>query len=212
MDWQGVTLLAMAAANTNTSTRTGAGARSSRSSHTAAHSHLGRNILTLRQARRQTQQQMAARAQIPRATWANLESGAANPTLAVLVRVAAALAVRLEELIEPPRRTGRLYPAATLPMRTRGAVTIRKLLPESVAGLELERLELPIGAAMAGVPHTTGTREYLTCERGRIELSAGGERFTLEPGDVVVFRGDQRHGYRNIGTTTTVAYSVIVFV
>ena len=52
---------------------------------------------------------------------------------------------------------------------------------------------------MAGVPHTPGTREYLTCERGQIELSAGGESFALDPGDVVVFRGDQRHGYRNTG-------------
>ena len=33
----------------------------------------------------------------------------------------------------------------------------------------------------------------------------------LDPGDVVVFRGDQRHGYRNTGATTTVAYSVIAF-
>ena len=64
---------------------------------------------------------------------------------------------------------------------------------------------------MAGVPHTPGTREYLTCERGTIELSAGGERWTLAPGDVVVFRGDQRHGYRNRGPTTAVAYSVIAF-
>ena len=206
MDWQGGSLLAMAGVNSNANPRSGAAGRSS------AHANLGRNIQSLRQARGQTQQQMSARAQIPRASWANLESGVANPTLAVLVRVAAALAVRLEELIEPPRRTGRLYPAATLPVRTRGSVTIRKLLPESVAGLELERLELPAGAAMVGVPHTTGTREYLTCERGRIELSAGGEGFTLDPGDVVVFRGDQKHGYRNAGAGAAVAYSVIVFV
>jgi quercetin dioxygenase-like cupin family protein len=72
-------------------------------------------------------------------------------------------------------------------------------------------MELPAGAAMAGVPHTTGTREYLTCERGEIELSAGGASWTLGPGDVVVFRGDQKHGYRNPGTTTTIAYSVVAF-
>ena len=60
-------------------------------------------------------------------------------------------------------------------------------------------MELPPRAAMGGVPHKLGTREYLTCERGQIELSAGGESFTLDPGDVVVFRGDQRHGYRNTG-------------
>ena len=173
--------------------------------------NLGRNIAALRDARGQTQQQIARLAGIPRATWANLETGAANPTLAVLVRVAQALGVRLEELIEPPRRLGRLYPAASLPARVRGAVTVRKLLPESIPGLEIERMELPARAAMAGVPHTAGTREYLTCERGQIELSAGGATFLLEPGDVVVFRGDQKHGYRNPGGAAAVAYSVVAF-
>ena len=32
-------------------------------------------------------------------------------------------------------------------------------------------------------PHTPGTREYLTCISGRIELVASGERWQLEPGD-----------------------------
>jgi transcriptional regulator with XRE-family HTH domain len=179
--------------------------------HERTAAHLGRNIQTLREARGQTQQQIARVAGIPRATWANLESGAANPTLAVLIKVAGALSVRVEELIEPPRRVGRLYSAATLPSRTRGLVTVRKLLPETIAGLEIERMELPPRAAMAGVPHTAGTREYLTCERGQIELSAGGASFLLGPGDVVVFRGDQKHGYRNPAATTTVAYSVVAF-
>lgn len=173
--------------------------------------NLGRNIQQLRQTRGLSQQQMAKLAAIPRATWANLESGAANPTLAVLVGVAQALQVRLEELIEPPRRAGRLYLAAALPSRIRGGVTVRKLLPETIAGLEIERMELPVGAAMSGVPHTPGTREYLTCERGQVELSAGGERWTLDPGDVVVFRGDQKHGYRNLGAGPAAAYSVVAF-
>jgi len=173
--------------------------------------YLGRNIQTLREARGRTQEQIARVAGIPRATWANLESGAANPTLSVLIKVAQALQVRLEELIEPPRRTGRLYRAAELPWREKNSVVVRKLLPETIAGLEIERMELPPRAAMGGVPHKLGTREYLTCERGQIELSAGGESFTLDPGDVVVFRGDQRHGYRNLVATTTVAYSVIAF-
>ena len=173
--------------------------------------HLGRNIQTLREARGRTQQQIARVAGIPRATWANLESGAANPTLSVLIKVAHALQVRLEELIEPPRRTGRLYRAADLPWREKNTVVVRKLLPETIPGLEIERMELPPRASMAGVPHTAGTREYLTCERGQIELSAGGESFALQPGDVVVFRGDQKHGYRNPGATTTIAYSVIAF-
>jgi len=176
-----------------------------------AAANLGRNIQQLREARGLSQQQIATLAGIPRATWANLESGAANPTLAVLVRVAQALQVRVEELIEPPRRAGRLYKSSALPARKRGAVTVRKLLPETIAGLEIERMELPPGASMAGIPHTPGTREYLTCERGQIELSTGGSSWTLTPGDVVVFRGDQKHGYRNPGASATVAYSVVAF-
>ncbi|HEY0709462.1 MAG TPA: XRE family transcriptional regulator [Polyangia bacterium] len=173
--------------------------------------NLGRNIQALRVARGLSQHQIAKLGRIPRATWANLESGAANPTLAVLVSVAQALQVRLEELIEPPRRTGRLYRAATLPVRKRGSVSVRKLLPETIAGLEIERMELPARSAMSGVPHTPGTREYLTCEIGHIELSAAGERFELQAGDVVVFRGDEKHGYRNLGDAAAVAYSVIAF-
>lgn len=173
--------------------------------------HLSRNLRTLREARGLTQQQMAKLSGVPRPTWANLESGVANPTLSVLARVADALQVRLEELIEPPKSLAKLYKAAELPMRRRGAVQVRKLLPESLPGLELERMEFAPGSAMTGIPHTPGTREYLTCERGEIELSVSGKTWSLAAGDVVVFRGDQRHGYRNASQAPATAYSVIAF-
>ncbi len=171
--------------------------------------HLGNNIRQLREARGLTQQQIAKVAGVPRPTWANLESGAANPTLAVLIKVASALQVSLEELISPPRTTSKFYAAASLPTRQRGKVTVRRLLPEAIAGLEIERMELPPGASMSGIPHTPGTREYLTCEAGEIELSESGRVWKLGPGDVVVFRGDQSHGYRNPGARAAIAYSVI---
>ena len=51
---------------------------------------LARNIKQLREARGVTQQHLAKAAGVPRATWTNLESGTANPTLTVLHRVASA--------------------------------------------------------------------------------------------------------------------------
>lgn len=62
---------------------------------------------------------------------------------------------------------------------------------------------------MGGMPHTEGTREYLVCERGSVALTVSGETFTLEPGDSLAFRGDQKHSYRNVGRSTAVAVSVI---
>ena len=175
------------------------------------HDHLADNIKALREARNLSQQQIAKAAGVPRATWTNLESGGANPTLAVLVKVANALQIRVDELLAAPRRTARHLVAADLPTRQRGAVAIRKLLPEPLPGLDIERMVLPAGARMAGVPHTPGTREYLTCERGAIQLAVAGEVYALAEGDVVSFRGDQRHAYHNPGAATSIAYSVIAF-
>lgn len=177
----------------------------------AAAEHLGENVRQLREGRGLTQEQMAKIAGIPRATWSNLESGSANPTLAVLTKVANALQTRLEELLSPPRTAAKLVRVTELFVRKRGSVEVRRLLPEALPGLEIERMTFPPQASMSGVPHTPGTREYLTVERGEVELSVGGEQFVLGPGDVVMFRGDQRHGYKNAGAKEAVAYSVIAF-
>ncbi len=171
---------------------------------------LSRNIRQLRDARGMTQQQMAKFSGLPRATWANLESGAANPTLSVLHKVALALQIPLEELISAPRAACKLYPRDSLPLRSRGQVAVRKLLPDPIAGMAIDRMDFPPRSQMTGVPHTPGTREYLTCETGSILLVAAGEKWTLRAGDVVVFRGDQRHSYQNPGGERAVGYSVVV--
>lgn len=173
--------------------------------------HLADNVRNLREGRGLTQQQIAKIAGVPRATWANLESGSANPTLAVLTKAANALQTRLEELLSAPRTQARHVRAAELFLRKRGSVEVRRLLPEALPGLEIERMSFPPQASMSGVPHTPGTREYLTVERGQVELSVGGQQFLLEQGDVVMFRGDQRHGYKNPTSKESVAYSVIAF-
>jgi transcriptional regulator with XRE-family HTH domain len=171
---------------------------------------LGQNVRQLRAARGLTQAQMAGLAELPRATWANLETGAANPTLAVLERVAGALQVTMEELVQAPRAAVQHYKRGTLPVRLRGNVEVRRLLPDAIPGMEIDRMALPARARHVGVPHTPGTREYLACESGTIELVAAGERWTLAPGDTVAFRGDQRHSYFNPGPGPAVGYSVVV--
>ncbi|HXK23882.1 MAG TPA: XRE family transcriptional regulator [Myxococcota bacterium] len=174
--------------------------------------NLASNVRRLRESRGLSQQQMARLAGMPRPTWASLESGSANPTLQVLKRAAAALQVSIEELIGPPRTACRRFAAADVPERRRQGARLRPLLPESIAGLEIARMELAPGGQLSGIPHTPGTREYLFCEGGRLELHASGERWELGPGEVLVFRGDQRHGYRNPDARRpSLAISVVCF-
>jgi transcriptional regulator with XRE-family HTH domain len=171
---------------------------------------LAANLRHLREARGQTQEQMARLAGVPRATWGHLESGAANPTLAVLDRVATALQVPIEELTAAPRATGRLYSRDALKSRRQGDGAVRQLLPDPIPGVLIDRMEIPPGGRIPGVPHMPGTREYFTCESGRVVVAVAGEQWTVDPGDVLVFRGDQRHSYRNGAKQPAVGYSVVL--
>jgi transcriptional regulator with XRE-family HTH domain len=174
---------------------------------------LAENLRQLREKRNLTQVQAAKQAGVPRATWTNLESGGGNPTLSVLHRVAQALQVTVDELVSAPPATTQRYAADSLPVRRPpGGAIVRKLLPDSIRGMAIDRMELPPQARMTGVPHPEGTREYLTCESGQIDLYVSRQKWTLSAGDVVVFRGDQRHSYVNPTARTVVAYSVVVLV
>jgi transcriptional regulator with XRE-family HTH domain len=171
---------------------------------------LGSNVRTLREARGMTQAQMAKLAKLPRATWANLETGTSNPTLSVLLRVSQSLGVSFEELLRPQGSLGKKYPRGTLPVRHRGDVRVEKLLPDPLPAMDIDRMTVPPGSKMIGVPHTQGTQEYFICEVGTVRLITAGETFEVGPGDVVSFRGDQRHSYESAWPKDSVAYSVVV--
>ena len=86
-----------------------------------AASHLARNLAGLRHARALTQEALARSAKVPRSTVASLESGAGNPSLVVLVKVAQALGVPIDELLASPRGLVRRWPAGEVATRSRAA-------------------------------------------------------------------------------------------
>lgn len=179
---------------------------------TDANGNLAANIRRLRAERQLSQQQLANLSGIPRPTWASLETGGANPTLSVLNKAANAFNVSIEELIGPPRSEFSYIPADKVRQRKKQGAMVRPLIPEAISGLEISRTELQPGGSMIGTPHKTGTREYLTCERGRVELVAAGQHHLLNEGDMLVFRGDQRHSYINPDKRrTSVSFSVVCF-
>ncbi|MDP2310894.1 MAG: helix-turn-helix domain-containing protein [Pseudomonadota bacterium] len=172
--------------------------------------NLSRNLRLLRELRRYTQARLAAVSGVPRPTIAALESGGANPTLAVLCQVAAGLQVSIEELIGTPRDMGRLYRAADLPTRETRGVEFRQVVPDAIPGITLERMAFPPHSRVTGIPHTPGSREYLICEAGRLVLTTESQRWELAVGDVVVYRGDQSHGYHNAFDEPAVVFTLIM--
>lgn len=171
--------------------------------------NLANNVRQLREERGVSQQQIARTAGIPRPTWANLESGEANPTLAVLMRAASALGVKMEELLGPPRSSTVYWPAEALPARRQGKITIRTLLDHESAGVTIERMVLQPLSHLNSEPHPPTTFEYLTCEVGELVLEVAGTTHTLLAGDLIAFRCDQAHTYRNVGRSRCTAFSFV---
>jgi XRE family transcriptional regulator, regulator of sulfur utilization len=160
--------------------------------------HLARNLVSLRHTRTLTQDALAKAAAVPRSTIANLESGDGNPSLVVLVKVAGALGVPIDELLASPRALVRRWRAAEVASRTRGrGVTTRDLVPEPVPDEMMELMEFDPGAVMGGTPHLPGTREFFTCLAGRVNLMVAGDRHELDEGDVLAFPGNLPHSYQN---------------
>ena len=164
--------------------------------HVAA--HLARNLGTLRHARALTQEALARTAGVPRSTIANLESGEGNPSLTVLVKVAGALGVPIDELLGAPHAKVRQWNAADIAAQTKGrGVTLRPLVPEPVPEEMLTVMDFEPRGSMRGTPHLPGTREFFTCLSGRVTIFVAGDRHELAEGDVLAFPGNVAHSYQN---------------
>ena len=173
--------------------------------------YLGENVASLRKKRGFSQNQLAHLAEIPRSTLSYVESGVGNPSLSNLSRIAGALQASLEELLSPPPAHFKLVRAMEVPTQTRhqGKITVYKLLPDPTPGMLLDRFEMEPHTRMGGVPHHSGTREYLTCIQGEVAITVSGERFHLKKGDVFSFPGDHNHSYENPGGVKNICISVV---
>lgn len=178
----------------------------------AAATHLARNLVSLRHARALTQDGLARQAAVPRSTIANLESGVGNPSLGVLVKVAQALGVPIDELLASPRAMVRHWAASEVQLQSKGrGVTIRPLLPEAVPDSLAEVMEFAPGAVMGGTPHLPGTREFFTCLAGSVNIMVAGDRYCVAAGDALGFPGNLPHSYQNAsGDAPARGVSVVV--
>lgn len=174
--------------------------------------NLATNMESLRKKRGMTQGDLAQVAAVPRSTITYLESGQSNPSLQNLAKLSGALQVTIEELIATPRgryqlvKSGQLKPVK----RGQGTVNIFELLPDPITGMHMDRMEFEIEGRMVGIPHVSGTKEYLTCLQGEVTVRTAGQIFRVQKGDVLAFPGDQPHAYENTGSGKTLCLSVVV--
>jgi transcriptional regulator with XRE-family HTH domain len=161
------------------------------------------NLHRLRTARRMSLATLAARADVAKATLANLEQGRGNPTIETLWSLALGLGVAFSDLLEDQRET------ATVVVRAQQGVRVRGSTPGGQLDLRLlDRIErdglvevfdlfLPAGTEHPGGPHGSGVVERVFLYTGTITVGPAVDPLTLGPGDYARYSGDRPHVYRS---------------
>jgi XRE family transcriptional regulator, regulator of sulfur utilization len=173
---------------------------------------VGTRIRSVRSARKLTQKKLADLAGIPRATLATVERDDANPSLAVVFKIASALGMTIDQLVESSRRNILHIPAASMPHVQSGDSAYRATTVSPVGLFHVVQLvfELDAGGTLEGKPHHPGSEEYLHVIRGEIELSLGGEEVLVKQGDTACFNGNIRHVYSNLGSEMSMGVVTIL--
>ena len=162
---------------------------------------VGMRIRAVRGQRKITQQQLADMAGIPRATLATVERDDANPGLAVVFKIATALGMTIDELVESAQRPIAFIPAHTMHRVTSGDGAYRATTVSPGTAFHVTQLvfHLRAGGVYQGRPHPPGSEEYLHVLQGEVTLELAGDHVTLQEGDSASFYGNVRHTYRNSG-------------
>jgi transcriptional regulator with XRE-family HTH domain len=164
---------------------------------------IGARLREQRHAREWTLDRLADVSGVSRRMLVSLEQGAANPSLAVLLRLSEALGIALPVLVEPPKSGSvSVTMAGDGPVLWRGTAGGEARMVAGLAmpdAFELWWWALGPGDHRDSAPHSRGTRELIHVHRGVLMMTLGGERVELHSGDAVAFSGDVEHSYRNDG-------------
>jgi transcriptional regulator with XRE-family HTH domain len=182
----------------------------------AVGSQLCRRVRDLRKQRAWSLEQLATASGVSRSMLSQIERNEANPTLAVTFRIAQAFGMNIAELLESP---GAQSSIQTIRSNDRAHIfrsdpdcQIRTLSPLNLEkDVEFYEIRLGPGGALRSAPHFTGTREYLSVQKGRIRLESGGDREELHAGDSASYRADVPHALINTGRTEALIYLVDIY-
>jgi transcriptional regulator with XRE-family HTH domain len=160
------------------------------------------NLRRLRTARGMSLATLASRADVAKATLANLEQGRGNPTIETLWSLALGLGVAFSDLLEDRSETTSMVVRARQGARVRGStpggqLDLRLLDRLERGGLvEVFALFLPSRTEHLGRPHGSGVVERVFVHEGTITVGPAGDPLSLGPGDYARYRGDGPHVYR----------------
>lgn len=164
---------------------------------------VSQNIKSIREQKKLTLDAAAHATGVSRSMLAQIEKGDANPTISVLWKIANGYKVSFTSLIEQaPEAATVLLADAVQPIIEDGGKYINypSFGFDEQRCFETYRIIIAAGGGLQAEPHLSGTEEYITVFRGKVEITTADQTFVLSEGDSIRFLADVSHSYRNIGS------------
>jgi len=179
---------------------------------------IGAALASLRETRALSMDALSKRSGVSKSMLSQIERQRANPTVAVVWRLANALGVPLTQLlgsieagdsaaIQPVRG-----PSVPVMRSKDGKCELRVVSPVELAGrFEWYQLIMQPGGVLASEAHTAGTREHLTVVAGRIEVRSGNRQALGAALDTLRYPAAVAHQLRNVGRSRATGLLIVEF-
>ncbi len=178
---------------------------------------VGDRLAHLRQTKGLSLDELSRQAGVSKSMLSQIERAQANPTVAVVWRLANALGVDIGSLLGDQPRLA--VPAISI-VHAHGTPSLRSpdglcdlhiLGPIELAGnFEWYTLSIQAGGVLESEAHEHGTREHLTVMTGSLEVSTGGEQQRIKQGETARYAVDRKHAIRNPTKSTATALLVVM--
>lgn len=176
---------------------------------------VGENLRRQRTRRGLTLERLAKASGVSRAMLGQVELGRSAPTINVLWKIATALEIPFNALVNPPPEAGvtLLHKSdSKILLSQDGRFSSRALFPfHTSRRVEFYELRLAAHSTAEAEGHAPGTWENLVVTKGTLEVVVEGKTHHLAQGDAILFEADTPHAYRNAGAEEGLYYLVMTY-
>jgi len=176
---------------------------------------IGDNIYDIRSQKKMSLDELSKKSGVSKSMLSQIEKQKTNPTVITAWKIARALSVDVEKLLQSCDNTAiEVIRGKDAPVikSSDNLCTIRINTPIHMAdNLEIYYLILKPSGEIPSSPHYPDTEEFLTVISGKLHVESGSMSTDLESGDTARYHADRSHKIQNRSSDTAEAYLVVYF-